>query len=160
MRIPTQETMEQRLAAAVAIFLANDSDLLTRRVSERAMTHKFAEALQSVFRSWHVDCEYNRHGKVPKTIDLPEHPEKTIYPDIIIHRRESSANLLVIEAKTSDASQQDIDYDRSKLGAYISGRLGYRYALLLTFGVGDEPNISYDWHIATNRQEPDLFTEH
>src|SRR5256885_14360324 len=120
--------MKQRLAAATAVFLANDSELLQRGVHERSMTHKFAEALQSVFPSWHVDCEYNRHGKIPKTIDLPDHPDKTIYPDIIIHRRSSSTNLLVIEAKPSDASQKEIDYDRRKLNAYISGKLGYRYA--------------------------------
>jgi len=33
MRIPSQTTMKQRLAAATAVFLANDSELLERRVS-------------------------------------------------------------------------------------------------------------------------------
>src|SRR5882672_687905 len=140
MRVPTESTMKQRLAAAIAVFLANDSELLRSEVSERAMTHKFAEALQTVFPSWHVDCEYNRYGKVPKTIDLPERAGKNVFPDIIIHRRGRPDNLLVVEAKTSNASQEDIDYDRRKLDAYISGKLGYRYALFLTFTVGAAPD--------------------
>jgi hypothetical protein len=150
MRIPTPETMKRRLAAATAVFLANDAELLKRDAHERSMTHKFAEALQSVFRSWHVDCEYNRDGKVPKTIDLPERADKTVFPDIIIHRRGSPDNLLVIEAKPSDASQQDIDFDRRKLDAYMTGRLGYRYALFLTFHIGDTPDVTYEWFILEN----------
>jgi len=111
------------------------------------MTHKFAEALQIVFRAWHVDCEYNREGKVPKTIDLPKFPGKAIIPDIIIHRRESRDNLLIIEAKTSEASQAEIAYDKQKLDSYITGNLGYRYALFLTFEVGIIPGIGYEWRL-------------
>jgi hypothetical protein len=143
--IPNKIIMEKRLAAASLIFLTKNAELLQSRVSERAMTHKFAEALQSVFPSWHVDCEYNRDGRIPKTIDLPRNPDKNIFPDIIIHRRGSDENLLVIEAKPSDASKQDVYYDEQKLAAYISGRLGYRYALLLTFIVGRVPDVRYEW---------------
>ena len=109
------------------------------------MTHKYAEALQSVFRSWHVDCEYNRVGMVPKTIDLPERADKTVFPDIIVHRRGSpDSNLLIVEGKPSDALQRDIDFDRRKLDAYITGGLGYRYALFLTFHVGETPDVTYE----------------
>ena len=62
MIFPTQPTIEQRLEVAKAMFLANDKHLLQVEASERSITHKFAEALQQVFRNWHVDCEYNRVG--------------------------------------------------------------------------------------------------
>src|ERR1035441_988365 len=126
MQFPTRATIKKRLLAAKQMFLANDSDLLHGSMSERAMTHKFAEAMQNVFRSWHVDCEYNREGKVPKRIDLPEKPNKTVLPDIIVHRRNPdggqnvSKNLLVIEAKPSNSDAESVAYDTRKLHAYIT----------------------------------------
>ena len=148
MKIPTKATIETRLAAASAVFLANDSELLKCDVHERALTHKYAEALQTVFRSWHVDCEYNREGKSvnPKRVDLPEEPGKTVYPDIIIHRRKSKINLLIIEAKPNNATQKSIEYDKKKLQAYMDGHLHYHYALALTFNVGEHPGVKYDLH--------------
>lgn len=109
------------------------------------MTHKFTEALQRLFRSWHVDCEYNRDDEIPKRIELPPNPEQTVYPDIIIHRRGPGNNLPVIEGKPSDASKSAIDYDKQKLKAYMSGKLGYRYGLLLTFVIGETPDVLFEW---------------
>jgi hypothetical protein len=150
MKIPTKSTMETRLQAARALFLVNDRRLLELDVHERALTHKFAEALQTVFRNWNVDCEYNREGKDldTKTADLPEEPGKTIFPDIIVHMRGKPINLLIIEAKPSDASRKSVDYDRKKLTAYMDadGKLAYTYGLMLTFIVGGKPDVEWKWH--------------
>jgi hypothetical protein len=105
--------------------------------------------LQMVFRSWNVDCEYNREGKDldTKTADLPDEPGKTIFPDIIVHRRGKSLNLLIIEAKPSDASAKSVAYDRKKLAAYMDaeGKLAYKYGLMLTFIVGGKPDVTWEW---------------
>jgi hypothetical protein len=155
-------TIERRLMAAKAMFLANDSELLHTSLSERSMTHKFAEALQNVFRSWHVDCEYNRDGTDSKRIDIPEKQGKTVLPDIIIHRRNPlgrqienvDRNLLVIEAKPSDADEESVKYDTMKLHRYITGGLGYKYGVLLTFVIGDEPDVKFE--IYTPQHPPDI----
>jgi hypothetical protein len=158
MKIPTRHTIERRLNAAKAVFLVNDSELLHRSpshgsMSERAMTHKFAEAMQNVFRNWHVDCEYNRDGTIPKRIvDLPKMPGKTVLPDIIVHKRNPfgrqnenlDKNLLVIEAKPSDAKAKSKAYDKLKLHRYITGGLRYKYGVLLTFVIGDEPEVEFE----------------
>lgn len=149
MRVPPRAVIEKRLASAIRSFLAKDDELLRRHVHERAMTHKFAEALQRGFRSWQVDCEYNKDGKVPKRIDLPERRDKSIYPDIIVHHRGLPENLLVIEAKPSDAHREDVAYDQRKLEAYITGHLGYHYAVFLTFVVGGHPDVKYELRCLT-----------
>lgn len=146
MSLLLKKTVKQRVNIARTIFLSNHSDLLKRRASERAITHKFAEALQIVFPEWHVDCEYNRDADIPKRISLPENPAKTVYPDVVVHHRGTAENLLIIEAKLSNASQAEIDYDHRKLTAYLSGRLRYRYGLFATFEVAGSPAITYQWH--------------
>ncbi|MEQ1852787.1 MAG: hypothetical protein ABMA01_14505 [Chthoniobacteraceae bacterium] len=148
--IPDRKSMKRRLVLARTIFLANHSELLTKDASERAMTHKFAEALQTVFPEWHVDCEYNRDGKMPKRISLPKRPCKNIFPDIIVHRRGRADNLLIIEAKKGGATAKEIAYDRKKLKAYISGNLGYRYALSITFASAAMPSVTLRWHTLLN----------
>jgi hypothetical protein len=157
MTFPTQDTINQRLEAARAIFLANDSHLLEADVSERAMTHKFAEALQQVFRSWHVDCEYNRIGHDEQLIKrLPEWASKfaretdRVFPDIIVRRRSKTfaerkeKNCLVIEAKPSTAVEKEIKLDIEKLRAY-KNELGYQHALHLTFHVAGKVDITWQF---------------
>lgn len=145
MSLPLKKTINQRVNIARTIFLSNHSDLLKRRASERAITHKFAEALQIVFPDGHVDCEYNRDADIPKRISLPENAAKTVYPDVVVHHRGTAENLLIIEAKLSDAPQTEIDYDLRKLEAYMSGHLRYRFGLFATFEVGGNPAITYQW---------------
>jgi hypothetical protein len=154
-QIPSHETMLNRLHAARAMFLTNDSALLERGIHERALTHKFAEALQCVFRSWHVDCEFNRNGDQPKSVKYHKLVEesarskdidirkKLVLPDIIIHRR-GGVNLLIIEAKTNDASKAAQDFDRRKLKAYLDESLRYHYALFMTFNLGNDVGLDFE----------------
>lgn len=55
----------------------------------------------------------------------------TVYPDIIVHRRGTSDNHLVIEIKkqTGGPSERDLQ----KLRA-LRSQLGYRFALFIRFG--------------------------
>ena len=133
------------------MFLANDKHLLEVNSSERSMTHKFAEALQQVFRSWHVDCEYSRLGHdARRSKRLSEWAltqlEATgrVYPDIIIHRCGARKNAVVIEGKPSIANAERIRTDVEKLRAY-KRELHYRQAVQLTFHVGDAPDITWEF---------------
>lgn len=144
MKIPNEDTIKERLEAAIACFMANDLHLLKTRASERAMCHKLAEHLQQVFRCWHVDCEYNRNGEIPKKlIRRGFTKDRSVLPDIIVHRRGISQNCLVIEAKCNDAYKSQVALDRKKLNVYIS-QLEYHYGILVTFKVRKPYGIEYE----------------
>lgn len=131
--------------------LKNDFTLLLFDVNERSITHRLAIYLEKYFPDYHVDCEYNRNGigSRPKTLNSlayelknisPEDTNaKTVYPDIIIHRRGIPEGYVVIEAKKSNNST---DFDQRKLRAYKT-ELGYKYAFSVIFPViNDYPTSS------------------
>jgi hypothetical protein len=92
---------------------------------------------------WSVDCEYNRYGTGAKVIDdlisivgtsTPTYETKarTVYPDIIIHRRgPAGPNLLVIEAK-KDATLSERADDWWKL-KMIKEEYSYVFAAFVNF---------------------------
>lgn len=116
------------LKRAYKKFLVNDVYLLHVEGNERAMTHKYAEYLQQEFPSWHVDCEYNRLGDDVKRVDIYKGDDGVI-PDIIVHQRGTSNNLIAIEAKKTGRSTAQ---DENKLKAYLE-QLNYKYAFSVTF---------------------------
>lgn len=146
--MPTELSQNQvkiRLKAAIQKFLRKDLHLLKVRCSERSVCHKLAEHLNSAFRNWDIDCEYNRNGDIPKKIMfLRRSEEQSVYPDIIIHKRGLKKNLLVIEAKRIDTSEVLREYDKQKLEAYLSEH-NYRYAVSLEFGVNSPWQIDVEF---------------
>lgn len=135
---------------AVKECLHNESKLLILEVNERSVTHKLGEYLQKKFRkySYDVDCEYNKDGHEPKRLNLPPglvdgtvstaaDVATTVYPDIIIHRRGTKDNLVVIEAKKS--TNPDRTTDCQKLEAFRRD-LGYKFCYRLVFDVGERVN--------------------
>jgi hypothetical protein len=139
----TKDAVGERLTRALDRLLREDLFLLQSDVNERSISHKLAEYLQLEFSGWHVDCEYNRQGHDPKRLDLKVHwtstddPQaRTVYPDIIVHHRNSDENLLVIEIKKSTNPDRG-DFDREKLAAFIS-QLGYRYGAFIVIGTNTE----------------------
>lgn len=135
-----------------------DADLLEYDVNERTITHKLGVHLrEEVGEEWDVDVEYNRVGeddvskavpmeylksKIPDDVDPEDLDAKTVYPDIIVHKRgEPYENLLLIEAKKSESSGE---YDREKLTAYVE-ELEYECGVFVTFSVGGQGEDSpYD----------------
>lgn len=135
-----RDEVRARIEAAYADLLEQDAHLLEVDANERSITHKLAEYLQHRFPDWHIDCEYNRNGDLPKklamtveSIHTDDAEGKTVYPDIVVHHRGSTENLLVIEAKKSTTSSSGRDAD--KLEAYKSEH-GYRFAFAIVFPVG------------------------
>lgn len=132
-----------RVRRAFVAFLKDNRDLLTVDANERSISHKIAECLQREFGDLIVDCEYNRKGDCPKTLEnlFPEGIEpgnleaKTVFPDIVVHRRGSQEdNVMVIEIKKS-SSRRSYDKDIKKLIAFTSPQYNYQIGLFLAIGV-------------------------
>ena len=133
--------MEARLLEARAHFLRSEHDLLTRNVSEVALTATFANYLRPLFPDWNVDPEYNRLGAGVKYLRWRN--EKVVRPDIVVHHRGCKSNLLVIEAKKEGEADDD---DRQKLAAFKADpRYEYRHAVFVRFVTGPEPDIRIDF---------------
>lgn len=126
-------------------FLNMERELLVLNASERSISHKLAEYLQTVFKEWTVDCEYNRLGERPKTLpsrlfeDIKDDDQdaKTIFPDIIIHKRGiPEENILVIEIKKSNSGVRK-NKDITKLKAFTdaTGDYGYKLGLFIIFDI-------------------------
>jgi hypothetical protein len=69
---------------------------------------------------------------------------RTVFPDIIVHRRGSGRNYLVIEVKKStNPDSRETDFE--KLQGY-KAQLGYRFALYLEFATdGQAAVIRAEW---------------
>lgn len=133
--------IKNNILRALEELIKNDYFLLTIEINERTLTHQLAIYLQKYFLEYHVDCEYNRNGLDKKKLDSFKKDIKsddieasTVYPDIIIHKRGTRDNLVVIEAKKSTS---DMTNDERKLRAYKKD-LGYVYAFLVKFPIKKE----------------------
>ena len=107
------QDIKKKIKYSINKLMEHDSFLLKENVNERSITHKLAEYLQDEFKDWNVDCEYNRMvngvSNEPKRMIFPvediksnDTEAKTVFPDIIIHKRNRRKNLLVIERVGSD----------------------------------------------------------
>lgn len=96
--------------------------MLSENLNERTITHKLAEYFQKYFQDYNVDCEYNRMMKgeeyITKKLNLKiediktnDTTQKTVFPDIIIHKRgNNSDNFMVIEVKKEE-NNKDKEFD-------------------------------------------------
>ena len=62
---------------------------------------------------------------------------KKVYPDIIVHKRNSNQNLVVIEAKKSSSDVKE-DWDKAKLRAFKESPYHYLAAFFILFRVRDK----------------------
>ena len=130
-----------KVIGALGVFYARETFLLEKDAGERALAHRLAVHLESRFRGWDVDCEYNRLGErrllLPKAtiVSTDDDVGKSIYPDIVVHRRTVPENLLAIEIRKG-GNYQPLDHDRHKLRALTDPHLwfAYRIGLLLVLG--------------------------
>jgi len=140
--------LHRKVMCSIDMLIEFDHFLLKEKANERSVTHKLAEYLQQEFKDWNVDCEYNRmvngESNDPKRIKLPveniksnDTEAKTVFPDIIIHKREKRDNLLVIEVKKHD-NRANLEFDVLKLKKFTSEELSYDYGLQLIFHTGPD----------------------
>ncbi len=156
------EDVKRRVIAAICALYWHDRELLAVDANERSITHKLAEHLQREFPGWHVDCEYNRVGHDTKrlrcvNVGKPEPDDleaKTVFPDIIVHRRRTDENLLIMEVKK--ASGRDDSGDVKKLKQFTKDpKYWYEYGLLLKLRHNDMPELE----LYRNGEPADSWTE-
>ena len=141
------DEIKKKINIAIDILFKNDSFLLEKDVNERSISHKLAEYLQILFPEWHVDCEYNKKMLSTKTLEnISECSEQRktdrIYPDIILHQRNTDKNLLVIEIKTKN---QDSICDVRKLELFTqkNGDYEYDWGLFIKFDNTEKPSLTW-----------------
>lgn len=132
-----------KLVAALREFYARESYLFQRDIGERALTHRLAVQIEGQFPGWDVDCDYNRLGE--RTLRLPKGTivstddalGKSIYPDIVVHKRAVPNHLVAIEVRKA-ANHQPVDHDRHKLRALTDPHLWFAYGIgvLVTLAKG------------------------
>lgn len=139
---PDRLTVVAALRRALSRVTVEDAHLVEGGVNERSVTHRLAIYLAAEFDdSWDVDIEYNRNLDTVKRLGLHRRDvtdydlhATTVFPDVIVHRRGTSTNLLVIEAKRNAGGHE---YDFEKLQAFTrsgDGGLGYRFGAHVVIG--------------------------
>ena len=91
--------MKDLLNRAIAEFLERDMHLLQVDANERTITHQLACYMKELVGEYDVDCEYNRNDHTIKTLISHGFVDKHVAPDIIVHKRGTEDNHLVVEAK-------------------------------------------------------------
>lgn len=100
----SDKKLKKKFHNSVNRLFKDDSFLLEKDASERAISHKLAEYLQKEFPKFDVDCEYNLDMD-----DVKRRPSKIPFtPDIVVHiREETSQNRIIIEVKKSNGDYND-----------------------------------------------------
>ena len=146
---PSADEVHKRIDQAIDQLLKKDRYLLKIDANERSISHRLGMYLQLLFTDWHVDCEYNRNLDQPKRLEqyeeffdeeqrvwsIAETDPITVFPDIIVHERDTHNNLLVIEIKKT-TSKIDSEFDYSKLREF-KRQYGYPHALFLRLITGN-----------------------
>jgi len=146
-----EEEMFEKVKSAFTKFFKNNATLFDVNANERSITHKLAEYLQEAFSHMDVDCEYNRHRNLVKKISVYEHEKimpddleaKTVYPDVVIHKRKTDDhNLLVIEVKKANSARRTNKDDEKKLKAFTGNdyhnNYHYKVGLYVEIDVGNK----------------------
>ncbi len=140
---PPLNIMQDLVAHAIDDLVSNDKYLLQHNLNERTITHRLAMYLQILFKDWDVDCEYNKNFdkykklvnyQTKRKVKINDPQGTTVFPDIIIHHRGTTINLLAIEVKKSTNQDPD-DNDLRKLRA-LKDEIGYTYTLFIRLNVG------------------------
>lgn len=144
---------------SVEIFLEEKVSLLELEAHEQAITHRIAFYLEYLlsknikYKNLDIDCEYNKHGDQPKTIDLPGEPKdycdckfckkivvknpedkKYFRPDIIVHKRGADRhNIIAIELKKSNICYFDLEKLKILTRDIVDGGYGYRIGVFIYF---------------------------
>jgi hypothetical protein len=145
---PFEDEVHNKVDQAIAQLIEKDAYLLQIDANERAISHRLGLYLQLLFEDWHVDCEYNRNLDNPKRLkayqsffdanqrvwNISETDPITVFPDIIVHKRGTRNNLLIIETKkTTSQISSEFDYFKLKEFKY---QYGYIHALFLKLITG------------------------
>src|ERR1700754_1578451 len=123
-----------KVVGALGEFYARETHLLEKDLGERTLTHRLAVYLESRFAGWDVDCDYNRLGerllRLPKgsIVSTDDSNGKSVYPDIVVHRRAVPENLLAVEVRKA-SNHLPPDHDHRKLRGLTDPHLWFAYRI-------------------------------
>lgn len=126
----------QLLLQSLECFYRNDSLLAERGGMEQSCVFQIGFYFQSLidknpkFSKLTVDCEYNKN--IEKTKINPATGNR-VRPDLIVHTRDSSNNILVVEFKTKN-NVKNCQNDFNKLKMFTKqgpGEFGYKLGVFL-----------------------------
>jgi len=123
-----------KVIGAVREFYAHEAYLFEKDLGERTLTHRLAVHLERQFEGWEVDCDYNRLGerllKLPhgSIISTDDELGKSIFPDIVVHRRAVPENLLAVEVRKA-TNHQPVEHDHHKLRGLTDPHLWFAYRI-------------------------------
>lgn len=124
---------------AIKLVYQNDSDLIWRNNYEVTISCKLSQYLFSLFKDYHVDCEYNKHIDNPKEMNWV-----WVRPDIVIHTRWTDENNLVCIEIKKETNNEDRNKDYQKLKDFTKNWWEYWYKLWVFIDFWKEkPNIIY-----------------
>jgi len=150
---------------AIVKLLKFDHYLLKNDINERTISHKLACYLSDELPpDWDIDSEYNRNHDNVKRLNLNvervtknDTSGKTVFPDIIVHKRDTDENLLVIEIK-KNANIEGKRRDLNKINSFIE-ELKYEYGLFIDFRTGDQAGVGeLVWSIKSHHNIPKVFS--
>ena len=124
----------EKVVKAIEAFYAREGLLFDRDLGERTLTHRLAVCLEQQFEGWEVDCDYNRLGerllKLPhgSIVSTDDELGKSIFPDIVVHRRAVPENLLAVEVRKA-TNHQPVEHDHHKLRGLTDPHLWFAYRL-------------------------------
>ena len=145
-------------------FLKNEKEIIEIDINERTLSARLMFHLQTLllneiyqenYKEYSVDCEYNRINEYKiKTLKRYENFEiddnsdkiRKIFPDIILHKRNSNDNLIAIEMKKICSNNNEAkNKDRIKLKALTNskGKNDFHYILGVYFEVDTTGNNNH-----------------
>ena len=147
-----------KVVAALGEFYSRETWLLDHDVGERTLTHRFAVHLERRFEGWDVDCNYDRLGE--RTLRLPkgsivstdDRLGKSIFPDVVVHRRAVPENLLAIEVRKA-TNHQSPEHDQHKLRAMTDPHLWFAYRIGVYLVLGRKSAVA-DVYVGGAIDEP------
>ncbi|MGB8397731.1 hypothetical protein [Bradyrhizobium sp.] len=123
-----------KVVDAIREFYARETYLLEKDLGERALTHRLAVHLERQFPGWDVDCDYNRLGervlRMPtgSIVSTDDELGKSVFPDIVVHRRAVPENLLAVEVRKG-INHQPVEHDRHKLRGLTDPHLWFAWQI-------------------------------
>ena len=139
-----KEYVENLINVSLDKLYHNEKKILTKdyNIGERTISNKLSNYIEMfVNNQYDVDVEYNRMRSkyehddlgnlMGKTLNWEESGEGSsfVYPDIIIHKRDTNLNLVEIEIKMSWKNRKK-DYDYLKINEYMK-QLGYKFGVYI-----------------------------
>ena len=147
-------------------FLKEEKEIIEIDVNERTLSARLMFHLQTLllndnlyketYNFYSVDCEYNRMNKDMKKIIQEDNIVNLIYPDIILHKRNSNDNLIAIEMKKICSNNNEAkNKDRIKLKALRNskGKNDFHHILGVYFEVDTTGNNNHIIEFFVNGKE-------